>query len=102
MVNSESLVVVSKGAAREAQVGYMQLERPTEITATQPCMEEGYTPDADITEAVKRLLGYLQPMVTLMAIMVPLFEESKIWEKRSWEALAQATSMMLMVSTPLT
>ena len=63
-------------------------------------MEEGYTLDVNIAEAVKKLPGYLQPVVTLMATMVPLSEESKMQEKRDWEALAQATSMMHMVSTP--
>ena len=58
------------------------MERFTEITATQPGVEEGYTPDADIAEAVKRLPGYLQPVVILMATMVPPFEESKIQKKR--------------------
>ena len=69
-----------------------------EITATQPGLEEGYTPDPEIAEAVKRLPGYLQPVVTLMGTMVPPSEESKMWEKRGREALTQATSMVLMVS----
>ena len=51
-------------------------------------MEEGYTPDAEIAEVVKRFLGYLQPIVTLMATMVPPFEESKMREKRGCEALS--------------
>ena len=55
-------------------------------------------PDPEIIEAVKRLPGYLQPVVTLMATMVPPTEESKLWEKKGQEALAQATSMVLMVS----
>ena len=37
-----------------------------------------------------------------MTTMVPLSEESKMRDKRDWEALAQATSMMLMVSTSST
>ena len=98
VVNPESLMVVSWGAAREAQAEHEQLERLTEIAATQSGVEKGYTPDAGIVEAVKRLPGYLQPVVTLMATMVLLSEESKMPEKRGWEALAQATSMMLMVS----
>ena len=44
-------------------------------------MQEGYTPDLKIAEAVKKLPRYLQPMVTLMAIMVPPTKESKLWEK---------------------
>ena len=66
----------------------MQLERLTEIATTQPNMEEEYTPDAEIVEAVKRLPGFLQPMVTLMATMFPPSEESKMREKRGREALA--------------
>ena len=80
----------------------MQLERMTEIATTQPSVEEGYNPDAGIAEAVKRLPGYLQLIVTFMATMVPPSEESKMWEKRGWETLAQATNIMLMVSVSLT
>ena len=59
-----------------------------EIAATQLGVEEGYIPDANIAKAVKRLPGYLQPVVTLMAIMVPPSEESRMREKRGREALA--------------
>ena len=75
----------------------MQLERLMEIGATQPNVKECYTLDADIAEAIKRVLGYLQPIVILMAIVVPSSEESRMLEKWGWEALAQATSMVLMV-----
>ena len=78
----------------------MPLERFTEIATTQPRVVEGYTPDANIAEAIKLLPGHLQPVVTLMATLVPSSKESKMQEKRGWEALAQATSMSLMVSTP--
>ena len=88
----------SRGAAKEAQAGHIQLERPKEIMATQPGVEEGYTPDHEIVEAVKRLPGYLQAVVTLMATMVPPCEDSKMQEKMGQEALAQATSMVLIVS----
>ena len=46
-------------------------------------MLEGYTPDPELSEVVKQLSGYLQPVVTLMATMVPLTEESKLWKKRA-------------------
>ena len=59
-------------------------------------MEEEYTPDLEIVEVVKRLPRYIQP--TLMATMVPPSKESKMREKSDWEALSQATSMVLMVS----
>ena len=78
----------------------MQLERLTEIVATQPSVEKGYTPDVGIAEVVKSLPGYLQPVVSLMATMVPSSDENKMRDKKGWEALTQATSMMLMVSTP--
>ena len=55
-------------------------------------------PDPEFVEVVKRLPRYLQQVVTLMGMMVPLTEESKMREKRGREALAQATSMVLMVS----
>ena len=44
-------------------------------------MEEGYTPNAEITKAVNSLPGYLQPVVTLMATMVPPSEERKMREE---------------------
>ena len=71
-------MAVSRGGPREAQAEHVQLERLTEIAATQPNVEEGYTPDADIAKAVKRLAGYLQPVVTLIATMVPPSEESRM------------------------
>ena len=43
---------------------------------------ERYTLDPELSEVVKQLLGYLQPVVTLMAMMVPPTEESKLREKR--------------------
>ena len=49
----------SRGTARGAQAGHIQLERLTEIATTQPRVEEGYTPDPEIAKAIKRLLGYL-------------------------------------------
>ena len=82
LVNPESLMATSRGVAREAQAEYVQLEKMTEIAATQPNVDEGHTPDAEIAEVVKRLLEYLQPIVTLMATMVPPYEDSKIWEKK--------------------
>ena len=88
----------SRGEAREAQAEHMELERRTEIAASQPGLQEGYTPDIKVIKVVKKLLGYLQPMVTLMAMMISPIEESKTCEKRDREALAQATSMVLTVS----
>ena len=61
-------------------------------------MGEGYIPDPELTETVKRLPGYLQPVVTLMATMVPPDEESRLQEKMRREALDQGTSMILLVS----
>ena len=96
-VNPESAMVVIKGAVREAMaeevVGMM-----TEIMASQPDVLEGYILEPELAEVVKRLLGYLQPVVTLMATMVPLTEESRLWDKRGREALDQGVSMVLLVS----
>ena len=61
-------------------------------------MLEGYTLNPELSKVVKQLPGYLQPVVTLMATMVPPTEESKLQENRGWEALNQGTSMVLMVS----
>ena len=63
-------------------------------------MPEGYTPDLELSEVVKQLAGYLQPVVTFMATMVPPTEESKLREKRRREALNQGTSMVILVSIP--
>ena len=91
-------MVALKGPAREAQAEQVVLERMMEIAATQHGVQEGYTPDPEIAEAVKKLLGYLQPVVALITTMVPPIKESKLREKRGWEELAQATSMVLIVS----
>ena len=87
-VNPESLMATSRGVARETQAKHVQMEMLIEIAATQPSVDEGYTPDLEIAEAVKRLLEYLQSIVILMATMVPPFEESKMQEKRGREALS--------------
>ena len=67
--------------------------------ASQPGVLEGYTPDPELSEVVKKLPGYLQPVVTLMAMMVPPTDESKLREKKGREALNQGTNMVLMVNT---
>ena len=91
-------MAVFRGAAREAQAEHAALERRTEITTSQLGVHKGYTLNPEIAEVVKKLLGYLQLVVTLMATMVPPTKESKMREKRGQEALAQATSMVLTVS----
>ena len=91
-------MAASRGMAREAQAEHVALERRTEIAASQPRVHEGYTLDLEVAKVVKKLPGYLQPVVTLMAAMVSPTEESKMCEKRGQEALAQATSMVLTVS----
>ena len=70
----------------------------TEIAASQLGIEEGYTPDPEIAKVVKRLPRYLQPVVTLMAMMVPLIEESKMRNKGGQEVSVQAISIVLTVS----
>ena len=47
-VNPESLMAMSKGATREAQAEQVVLERRTEIAASQPCVQEGYTPNPEV------------------------------------------------------
>ena len=63
-------------------------------------MPERYTPDPELSEVVKQLPGYLQPVVTLIATMVPPTKEIKLREERGWEALNKGTSMVLLVSIP--
>ena len=72
--------------------------RMMEIMASQPDVQEGYTPDPELFKIVKRLPGYLQLVVTLMATMVPQTEESRLRDKRGREALDQGVSMVLLVS----
>ena len=43
LINPESLMAVSRGVASEAQAKQVILERMTEIMATQPSVEDGYT-----------------------------------------------------------
>ena len=75
----------------------MRLLRRSKIATSQPSVLEGYTSNPELTEVVKRLPGYLQPVVTLMATMVPPTDERKMREKKGWEAMNQAASMVLMV-----
>ena len=97
--NLASIMATTKGAAREALAEQVGLLRRTEIAASQPDVLEGYTPDPELVEVVKKLPGYLQPMVTLMATLVPPAKESRLQEKRGQETLNQAASMVLTVST---
>ena len=60
--------------------------------------EGDYTPDPDVMATIRQLPSSLQPVVTLMANMVPPSEEDKLWEKRRKDALAQSTSVILAVS----
>ena len=83
VVNPESIMAATRGEAREAQAEQVGMERRTEIVASQPGVLEGYTPDPEFAEVVKRLPGYLQSVVTLMGTMVPPTEESKMHEKRA-------------------
>ena len=98
-VNLESVMVATRGAAGEALAEHVGLLRRKKITASQPDVLEGYIPDPELVEIIKKLPGYLQPMITLMATLVPPTEESKLWEKRDREALNQAANMVLTVST---
>ena len=66
----------------------MVLEWMTEIATFQLGVLEGYMLDPKLTVVVKRLPGYPQPVVTLMATMVPPTKESTMREKRGWEVLA--------------
>ena len=91
-------MAATRGVAREAQAEQVRLERRTEIAVSQTGVWEGYMPDPEVIEVIKRLPGYLQPVVTLIATMVSSTEDSRMCEKRGREALAQATSMVLMVS----
>ena len=99
-VSLESIMTATRGVAREALAEQVGQLRRTEIMASQPGVLEGYTPDLKLSEVVKQLVEYLQPVVTLMAMMVPPTEESMLREKRDRETLNQGTSMILMVSVP--
>ena len=47
---------------------------------------------------IGQFLPYLQPMVTLMANMVPPSNEDRLGDKKGNEVLAQFTSMIMVVS----
>ena len=51
-------MAVTRGAAREAMAEEAVL-RMTEIATSQPSVPEGYTPDPELAEVVKRLPRYL-------------------------------------------
>ena len=99
VVNPVSVMAATRGVAREALAEQVGLLRRIEIEASQPDVLEEYTPDPELAKVVKRIPEYLQPMVTLMATLVPPTEESRLREKRGREALNQAASMVLTVST---
>ena len=80
-VNPGSVMDATRGAAREAMAEEV-VGRMTEIIASYPDVLEGYTLNPELAEVVKWLLGYLQPVVTLMAMMVPPTEESRLQDKR--------------------
>ena len=52
-VSPESVMVVTRGGAREALAQQVRLQRRTEIMASQPGMLEGYTLDPELFEGVK-------------------------------------------------
>ena len=77
-MNPGSVMAATRGAAREAFTEEVIVQRMMEIMASQPDAPEGYTPDPELAEVVKRFSRYLQPVVTFMATMVPLTEESRL------------------------
>ena len=81
-VSLDSVIAMTRGATREALAEQLGLLRRTEIMASQPGVPEGYTLDPKLSEVVKQLPGYLQPVVTFMATMVPPTKESKLREKK--------------------
>ena len=97
-VNPGSVMAATRGAAKEA-IADEVVGRMMETMASQPDVPEGYTPDPELAEVVKRLPGYLQPVVTLMATMVPPTKESRLRVKRGREALDQGVSVVLLVSS---
>ena len=64
----------------------------------QPRQKGDYTPYPDVMVIIRQLPPYLQLVVTLMANMVPPSEEDRLQDKRGKEALAQSTSMIMVVS----
>ena len=86
-VNPGSVMAAAKSVAKEAMAEEVVVQRMTEIMAFQPDAPEGYTPDPELAKVIKRLPGYLQPVVTLMVTMVPPIKESRLREKRGREAL---------------
>ena len=88
-------------AAREvarAEANYQRRKRGVAIPLDLPGQEGGYTPDLDVMATIKWLPSHLQSVVTLMVNMVAPTEEDKLWEKRGFDALSQATIMILAVS----
>ena len=52
-VSPESVMVATRGAAREALAEQVRLLRRTKIMASQPSVLEGYTLDLELSEVVK-------------------------------------------------
>ena len=58
LVNPGSVMATTRGAARETMAQEEVLWR-VEIAASQPGAGEGFKPDPDLAEVVKRMPGYL-------------------------------------------
>ena len=52
-VSPESVMAVTKGAAKEALAEQVGMLRRTEIMTSQPGVLEGYTPNPELFEVVK-------------------------------------------------
>ena len=91
-------MVASREASKVEQANHLWREREVAIPLDQTGQEGGYSSDPALMVTIKQLPSYLQPVGMLMANMVAPGEEVKLLEKRGFNALYHATSMMLAVS----
>ena len=96
-VGLSSFMAAAREAAR-AEAGRQRRDREVAIPLDLSGHEGGYTPDPNVMATIKWLPSHLQLVVTLMANMVAPAKEDKLREKRGFNALSQATSMILVVS----
>ena len=96
-MDPNSFMAASRVAAR-AEEGRVQRLKEVILPLEQPGHEGDYTPDPDVMATIRQLQPHLQPVLTLMATMVPPSKEDRLWEKRGKDVLALSSSIIMVVS----
>ena len=84
--------------AAKAKEGRQHRRREIIAPSERPSQEDGHTPNPEVMATIRQFPPYLQPVVTLMANMVPPSNEDRLGDKKGKEVLAQFTNMIMVVS----